>query len=144
MKKLTRRGFTAAGILSALAAGITALPGCNLTSCNEPETVYGPPSWFDPSANEVEDVYGPPDVDPSEWDNPDAWDKYDPNDNELVDVYGPPADEDDGEDKDKVRDEDKNEDKDKDKDEDNPYDASDNIAQTMYGPMEPYDFDKAD
>ena len=77
MKKLTRRGFTAAGILAALGAGITALPGCRLIRCNVPETVYGPPEWFEPSNNEVVDVYGPPE-------------DFEPDENEAVAVYGPP------------------------------------------------------
>ena len=115
MKKLTRRGFTAAGIIAALSAGFTSLTGCelDLVSCT-PTALYGPPPEdIDPSNNEVVDVYGPPDVDPSDWDDPDSWDEYDPDDNELIDVYGPPADvDDDGDD----------------------YDEEDNIAITLYGP----------
>lgn len=88
MRQLTRRGFTAAGILAVLSLGsATFLPGCNLQP-----TVYGPPDDYDPSTNEVEDVYGPPD-------------DFDPEENEAVCVYGPPedfgideeSDEDDGE-----------------------------------------------
>ena len=141
MKKLTRRGFTAAGILAALGAGITALPGCQLIRCNVPETVYGPPSWFEPSNNQEVDVYGPPDVDPSEWDSPeddeyeveenepaalygpppeDEYEDYNTDDNMAVGVYGPPEDYQNVE-----------------------YDATDNVMQTMYGPMEVYDLDDA-
>lgn len=78
MKKLTRRGFTAAGILAALGAGITVLPGCDVAGCSGP---------FEPSDNEIEGVYGPPEdfgLDPEG--------DYDPAENELVDVYGPPED----------------------------------------------------
>lgn len=99
MKRLTRRGFTAAGILAALGAGITVLPGCDVSGCSNPfdpsdneiETVYGPPEYFgleeddefDPSDNELEDVYGPP---------PDEEDSYQPEDNIEPPVYGPPED----------------------------------------------------
>lgn len=95
MKKLTRRGFTAAGILAAL--GAASLPGCDVAGCsgpfepsdNEVETVYGPPEYFglegeseddpyDPSENELEDVYGPPE-------------DFEPEENESESVYGPPA-----------------------------------------------------
>ena len=144
MKKLTRRGFTAAGILAALGAGITSLPGCRLLSCNVPETVYGPPSWFDPSNNEVEDVYGPPDVDPSEWDSP-SEDVYEPDENEAVAVYGPPEWFGYGIQPDGESDDDGQDDQGTGTQIDGEgYDASDNIAQSMYGPMEPYDPDDAD
>ncbi len=85
MKMLTRRGFTAAGILAALSAGTALLPG----GCSGP---------FDPSSNEIECVYGPPpeDVDAEETAN-DSDDTpsetFDPSENELADVYGPPLDE---------------------------------------------------
>ncbi len=74
MKRLTRRGFTAAGILAALGAGITVLPGCDVSGCSNP---------FDPSDNEIEGVYGPP---------PDEDDSYQPEDNVEPPVYGPPED----------------------------------------------------
>ena len=74
MKKLTRREFTAAGILAALGA-TTAF----VSRCNRPTNVYGPPPDFEPEENEVETVYGPPE-------------DFDPAENQLVDVYGPPAD----------------------------------------------------
>ena len=106
MKKLTRRGFTAAGIVAAIGmAGV-------FSACrNRPEAVYGPPEGFDPKNNEIEDVYGPPGdfepdnneiegvygppedlglepVDPEKSDG----DNFDPGENELEDVYGPPED----------------------------------------------------
>lgn len=31
-----------------------------------PETVYGPPSYFEPSIEVIEDVYGPPPIDTTE------------------------------------------------------------------------------
>ena len=75
MKKLTRRQFTAAGILAAMGAAAAFIP-----SCNNPASVYGPPpDDYDPDDNVVETVYGPPD-------------DYDPDNNEIVDVYGPPDD----------------------------------------------------
>ena len=105
MKMLTRRGFTAAGILAALSAGAALLPGCDATGCsgpfepsqNEIECVYGPPpedvedngsdddldDVFDPSSNEQADVYGPP---------IDDVDSYDPDENMMAIVYGPPSD----------------------------------------------------
>ena len=67
---------------------------------NRPETVYGPPEWFetpvsessyDPEENILEDVYGPP-----EWFEEDDTsvvsdqEEYDPADNEPETVYGPP------------------------------------------------------
>ena len=111
MKKLTRRGFTAAGILAALGAGVTVLPGCDVAGCsgpfepgdNEIEAVYGPPEVFDqepvgdydPSENELEDVYGPPGDFEAELDELDEEDDLDVSANELVGVYGPPEDFDD-------------------------------------------------
>ncbi len=47
---------------------------------NIPETVYGPPEWFEPENNVPEDVYGPP---PFE-------DDYDPEEELPAPVYGPP------------------------------------------------------
>lgn len=73
MKKLTRRQFTAAGIIAALGVTTSFIPGCN-----EPTAVYGPPP-INPSDNEVVDVYGPPE-------------DFDPEENEPVAVYGPPED----------------------------------------------------
>ena len=112
MKKLTRRSFTAAGIIAALSTGFTSLTGCDLdlVGCT-PAALYGPPPGYDPDDNEVVDVYGPPDVDPSDWDDPDTWDDYDASDNVEEPVYGPPA----GEDEDD-------------------FDEEDNIAITLYGP----------
>ncbi len=78
MKRLTRRGFTAAGILAALS--LSPLGNIGLKGCS-PD--------YDPSGNEVEAVYGPPeDYEP----DPVDVDDFDPDDNELIDVYGPPAD----------------------------------------------------
>lgn len=74
MKKLTRREFTAAGIIAALGLTTSFIPGCN-----EPASVYGPPPEYDPENNEVVDVYGPPE-------------DFDPEDNEPTTVYGPPED----------------------------------------------------
>ncbi len=92
MKKLTRREFTAAGILATLT-----LTGGGLKSCdfnpfdNEVVCVYGPPPDYDPSNNEVEDVYGPPDVDPEDWgDGTEESATYDPEENVPMEVYGPP------------------------------------------------------
>ena len=144
MKKLTRRGFTAAGILAALGAGLTSLAGCDfdLVGCT-PATLYGPPPDYDPDDNEIVDVYGPPDVDPSDWDDPSTWDDpkrddgvdgdddddddgddgddddYDPASNIEPPVYGPPADDPD-------------------------YDPDDNIAITLYGPPATDDYEIVD
>ena len=113
MKKLTRRSFTAAGILAVLGVGGVFTATSNLIGC-----VYGPPpEEYEPEDNEIEAVYGPPEdlgwdepvegpeTDPetdSEDDpetDPEDDPDYDPSLNELVDVYGPPADVyDDGED----------------------------------------------
>lgn len=68
MKRLTRREFTAAGIIAALGVAATA-GGCG----------------FEPKRNEVEAVYGPP----PEYTASEA---FDPEENEPVDVYGPPPD----------------------------------------------------
>ena len=76
MKRLTRREFTAAGIIATLSAGISALPGCGA-----PEA----PSEFDPSENEEVDVYGPPSDDVES-------DEFEPDRNEMELVYGPPPD----------------------------------------------------
>ena len=104
MKMLTRRGFTAAGILAALSAGSALLPGgCSGPfdpAENEIECVYGPPpedaeaaaddsdetlsDTFDPAENEQADVYGPP---------LDEVDSYEPDANMMASVYGPPSDE---------------------------------------------------
>ena len=90
MKKLTRRSFTAAGILTALGLGGVFTASSNLIGC-----VYGPPPEddYDPKNNELEDVYGPPPEDDEPEDDPDEVEEveeYDPVENELVDVYGPP------------------------------------------------------
>lgn len=106
MKRLTRRDFTAAGILAALGAG-TFLPSCDVKGCsadpdpsdNQNVDVYGPPpvepsEWeqeddaYDPGSNSAAMLYGPPFVDPSEWGRKGFG--YDLSRNELVDVYGPP------------------------------------------------------
>ena len=110
MKKLTRRGFTAAGIIAAVGAGLSSLTGCDLdlVGCT-PAALYGPPPEYDPDNNEIVDVYGPPDVDPSNWDDPSTWD----------DPEGDGGDDTDGDDGD---------------DGDDGYDADDNIAITLYGP----------
>ena len=81
MKKLTRRDFTAAGIIDRISGWFTNLTGRDSddaeyseveipeqsdpipdldTFDNVPVPVYGPPEWFRSSNNEVEDVYGPP------------------------------------------------------------------------------------
>lgn len=87
MKPLSRREFTAAGIIAALGAAATGA-GCSfIPGRNEVESVYGPPPSEDyaPSGNELTTVYGPP---------PEyaASEAYEPKDNELEDVYGPPPD----------------------------------------------------
>ena len=93
MKKLTRRSFTAAGIIAALGVGSVFAASSNLVGC-----VYGPPQEqqedpenkeYKPEENEPESVYGPPEDLGWELDDPGA-DNYDPAENELVDVYGPP------------------------------------------------------
>lgn len=85
MKALTRRGFTAAGILAALS--LSPLGNIGLQGCS---------SGFEPDENEIEAVYGPPeDFEPVGINGTEAEDDpddYDPEDNELVDVYGPPSD----------------------------------------------------
>ena len=94
MKKLTRRSFTAAGILAALGVGGVFVSSSNLIGC-----VYGPPpEEYDPDLNEIEDVYGPPPMDEDEdvddesvEDGEDDGD-YDPEENIPVAVYGPPED----------------------------------------------------
>lgn len=125
MKNLTRRQFTAAGILAAMS-----LTGASLKSCNpfapdenEIEAVYGPPEDYDPSENELVDVYGPPEdfeqtSEPNDSDEQVSED-YEPSDNELAGVYGPPE----------VVDVDG-------------YDASENISPCVYGP--PPDDDPAE
>ena len=130
MKKLTRRSFTAAGILSALSAGLTSLTGCDfdLVSCT-PAALYGPPPEYDPDDNEIETVYGPPeDFGLDEDGSVDEGADYDPEENEPVMVYGPPE----------------YFEGDTDAQEDEEYDPEDNMMQIMYGPMEPYDPDDAD
>ena len=111
MKKLTRRSFTAAGILSALGLGVFTASG-NLIGC-----VYGPPpEEYEPDQNEIETVYGPPED--LGWDEPvESEDEYDPDLNEIEDVYGPPPMDDDGED-----------------DTDEDYDPEENIPVAVYGP----------
>ena len=75
MKSLTRRSLTAAGIISAVNAGLVALgmKGCSTADKDES---------FDPDRNENVDVYGPP---PEDYE-----DDYDPNENIVPAVYGPP------------------------------------------------------
>ena len=92
MKKLTRRQFTAAGILAALGAAAAFIP-----SCNTPVGMYGPPPDYDPDENELETVYGPPeDYEPDDSEESGSTSSesttFDPAENELVDVYGPPED----------------------------------------------------
>ena len=93
MKKLTRRQFTAAGILAALGAAAAFIP-----SCNTPVDLYGPPpDDYDPDENELETVYGPPeDYEPDDSQESGSTSSesttFDPAENELVDVYGPPED----------------------------------------------------
>ena len=116
MKKLTRRGFTAAGIIAALSAGLTNLAGCDfdLMGCSR-GNLYGPPPELEPEDNEIETVYGPP-----EWFE----------DGEV---------EDDG-----IDDVDEDDDGDEDSDYDPDYDPEDNEIQLMYGPMQVYDPEDAD
>ena len=76
MKRLTRREFTAAGIIATLSAGISALPGCGA-----PEA----PSEFDPNENEEAAVYAPPPDDVVD-------DGFESRENLIPDVYGPPPD----------------------------------------------------
>lgn len=126
MRKLTRRGFTAAGIIAALSAGLTNLTGCDfdLIGCSA-GNLYGPPPDLEPEENEIETVYGPPEwfegdeVDESDGDDTEG--SYDVEDNLIVGVYGPPEDY-----------------------EDQEYDPEDNMLVVMYGPMEPYDPEDAD
>ena len=85
MKKLTRRSFTAAGILAALGLTGAGLKGCNPFKPSDYEVVdvYGPPEDFeeyDPGGDANETVYGPPD-----W-----YDEFDSSDNMVPAVYGPP------------------------------------------------------
>ena len=126
MKKLTRRGFTAAGIIAALSAGLTNLTGCDfdLMGCSR-GNLYGPPPELDPDDNEPVAVYGPPewfeDDDVVEDDGDDTENDYDAEDNLIVGVYGPPEDY-----------------------EGDEYDPDDNMVQLMYGPMQVYDPDDAD
>lgn len=110
MKKLTRRAFTAAGILTALGVGGAFVASSNLLGC-----VYGPPSDYDPENNEIEDVYGPPPVDD---------DGYDPEQNEIESVYGPPE----------WFEGDEVEPVDDDTNEDDGYDPEENIPVAVYGP----------
>ena len=112
MKPLTRRSFTAAGILAAL--GLT---GCFKPSKNEVIDVYGPPddpnngnedpNSYDPSKNDEDLVYGPPS-------------DYDPSKNDIEEVYGPPYA---GED-------------DPDEDDGDEYDPTKNVEPPVYGPPE--------
>jgi hypothetical protein len=88
MKKLTRRGFTAAAILGILGVGLDGLESCAarfIPSNNEIQTVYGPPpqesSSFEPTENVNVDVYGPP---------VDSGPEFDPELNHNICVYGPP------------------------------------------------------
>ena len=90
MKQLTRRQFTAAGIIAAVGAA-TAFAA----SCNSPACVYGPPpDDYDSTDNIPETVYGPPEDYEQGTEDPESpeqySDKYDPAENELPDVYGPP------------------------------------------------------
>jgi hypothetical protein len=104
MKKLTRRAFTAAGILAAIGAGSAAIKGCDPFEPfdNEIEGVYGPPPEYNPDNNGLVDVYGPPEDFGYEEEGDDGQvegddgqvegeDDFDPTANELMDVYGPPA-----------------------------------------------------
>ncbi len=89
---LTRRAFTAAGILAAMGAA-----AAFVSSCNRPVCVYGPPPDYDPDENELETVYGPPeDYEPDDSEESGSTSSesttFDPAENELVDVYGPPED----------------------------------------------------
>lgn len=81
MKKLTRRGFTAAAILGVLGMGLDSCAARFSPSDNEIQTVYGPPpsnpAPFEPSNNENVDVYGPPA-------------EFEPDVNQNACVYGPP------------------------------------------------------
>ncbi len=89
---MTRRAFTAAGILAAMGAA-----AAFVSSCNRPVCVYGPPPDYDPDENELETVYGPPeDYEPDDSEESGSTSSesttFDPAENELVDVYGPPED----------------------------------------------------
>ena len=103
MKKLTRGDFTAAGIIDRLLglstdseendSDVSDNGGDEVADAsdpvvddidsndNVPETVYGPPEWFDPVENEVQDDYGPP---PEEV-------FYRPEGNIPKLLYGPPS-----------------------------------------------------
>lgn len=80
MKKLTRRAFTAAGLLTALGTGGVFLTSCNLIGC-----VYGPP----PEQNEAVAMYGPPE-DYDEDDETDRKDDGDETQNGSYEEYGTP------------------------------------------------------
>ena len=85
MKRLKKNRNTAAGLL----AGVMAMGAALFTACdkNVPETVYGPPEWFDPTidpgSNVQEDVYGPPEY-------------FNPTDEEPEDIEIPVEPEDGG------------------------------------------------
>ena len=64
---------------------------------NDPECVYGPPSYFESEDNENVDVYGPPEMfDVEDNEVPGVYgppESFDVENNENEDVYGPPLDE---------------------------------------------------
>jgi len=77
MKKLKRKGMTAAGIISAALL---------FTGCSDPSSL---PS-FEVSDNELEDVYGPPPGDPYVDEEEEIEEDYIPGDNVADPMYGPP------------------------------------------------------
>lgn len=88
MKKLTRRQFTAAGILAAMSLTSASIKSCNpfAPDENEVETVYGPPEDYEPEENELVDVYGPPPEDVEEAEEL----TYNETINVNPALYGPP------------------------------------------------------
>ena len=110
MKKLTRRSFTAAGILAAL--GVSGLVGCAPDfnpSRNEVECVYGPPEYFSSGSSSAtggssssgsgsdsgsSDSANSGNASMGSTSSSDAGGtaSFDPADNENEDVYGPPPD----------------------------------------------------
>lgn len=94
MKKLTRRQFTAAGILAAMSLASASVKSCNpfAPDENEVEAVYGPPEDYEPEENELVDVYGPPPEDVEDGEETEEVDELTYNETINVNpaLYGPP------------------------------------------------------
>ncbi len=86
MKRKNKTIAKAVGVgLGAAAISAALLTGCDLFDPFRVETVYGPPPDiqerpYDPAKDEPEDVYGPPSY----------FGGYDPEEDEPAPVYGPP------------------------------------------------------